>query len=93
MDGFGFWQLASLMTRSRLFHFRGEDDLWAFWDLFQAAEDKAPAIVILEDLNRIFGGDGTAKCDHRFAAAHTFANFYRFNARPAVFLKQANNGD
>jgi len=65
LDGFGFWQLASLMTRSRLFHFRGEDDLWAFWDLFQAAEDKAPAIVILEDLNRIFGGDGTAKCDHR----------------------------
>jgi ATP-dependent 26S proteasome regulatory subunit len=32
----------------------------ALSDLFQAAEDKAPAIIILEDLDRVFGGDGTA---------------------------------
>lgn len=32
----------------------------ALSDLFQAAEDKAPSIVILEDLDRIFGGEGTA---------------------------------
>jgi ATP-dependent 26S proteasome regulatory subunit len=32
----------------------------ALSDLFQVAEDKAPAIIILEDLDRFFGGDGAA---------------------------------
>jgi cell division protease FtsH len=32
----------------------------ALSDLFQAAEDRAPALVILEDLDRIFGADGHA---------------------------------
>lgn len=32
----------------------------ALSDLFQAAEDRAPAIIILEDLDRVFGADGTA---------------------------------
>lgn len=30
----------------------------ALSDLFQSAEDRAPALVILEDLDRIFGADG-----------------------------------
>jgi len=32
----------------------------ALSDLFQVAEDRAPALIILEDLDRVFGADGTA---------------------------------